>query len=163
MGRRSIKSDKSVYQQKREELGYSREEASAQMATVSPERLERLENGRVIMQPEDVLELSKGYHAPELCTYYCSHDCPIGEVSGRDVRLKDLSQIAVETLGALGKVDSLQARLLEIVSDGKITPDEFSDFAMIEENLEKIALSIDSLKLWIRNQKANGKLPENLS
>ena len=44
MGKRSVKENKTVYQRKREDLGYSREEASARMETISPERLERLDS-----------------------------------------------------------------------------------------------------------------------
>ncbi|MDD6679344.1 MAG: helix-turn-helix transcriptional regulator [Firmicutes bacterium] len=163
MGKRSVKENKTVYQRKREDLGYSREEASARMETISPERLERLENGRIPIQPRDVVELSRGYRAPELCSYYCRNDCAVGGQNGRDIRLKTLPQIAVETFAALNQVDAIKTRLLEIVSDGEVTAQEYADFAEIETVLEKLALSVDSLQLWIRNRKANGYLPEEMT
>ena len=70
MGRRSVKENKSVFQLKREELGLTRESASMGMTAVSPERLEKIENGKVQMQPYDALEMSRCYQAPELRNYY---------------------------------------------------------------------------------------------
>ena len=55
VGRRSVKENKSVFQLKREELGLTREAASMGMTAVSPERLEKIENDKVQMQPYDAL------------------------------------------------------------------------------------------------------------
>ena len=55
MGRRSVKENKSVYQQTRENLGLTREKAADLIPGFSPERLEKVENGRVQVQPEDVM------------------------------------------------------------------------------------------------------------
>lgn len=158
MGRKSVKSDKSEYQKKREELELTREAASELMDTISPERLFRLEDNPSMIQPEDVLELSRGYRAPELCTYYCRHDCAIGAENSRDVTLKELPEIAIETLGALSRIEKIKGRLAEIAADGEITEDEYRDFTEIETTLEKIALSVDNLKLWIKNTKAKGDM-----
>lgn len=46
MSKKSIKSNKSVYQQAREKLGLSREQASNVIQYLSPERIERIENGK---------------------------------------------------------------------------------------------------------------------
>lgn len=160
MGRKSVREDKTIYQQKREALSLSREDASALLETISPERLERLENGRVPFQPRDVLELSRGYRAPELCSHYCANDCPIGAENSRSVTLKELPRIAVETLHALGRVDAIRDALLEVAADGEITSDEYETFARIECTLEQLAASVDSLQLWIRSRKANGGLED---
>ena len=158
MGRRSIKADKSVYQQKREELGLTRETAAERLVTISPERLVRLENEPGRMQPEDVLELSAGYQAPELMNWYCRHDCAIGRETGRDIELKPLAQIAVETLSAMNRMEEIRSALPQIALDGKITPDEYETFSRIEGTLEQLAVSVDSLKLWVRNAMAGGDM-----
>lgn len=51
---------------------------------------------------------------------------------------------------------------MEIVVDGKITDDEITDFLRIQENLSKMSLAIDSLKLWVDNAIASGSLDHNL-
>ena len=49
-------------------------------------------------------------------------------------------------------------RLIEITVDGQITEDELPDFCSIQEKLNQMSLAIDSLKLWVENQIADGKL-----
>lgn len=161
MGRRSVKKEKSIYQLQREKRALTREAAADLLQTISPERLVRLENNPSAMRPEDVMELSAGYKAPELCSWYCKHDCAIGQVNARDVQLKDLTQVSLETLGALKNLNEIRDRLLEIVTDGAVTPEEYADFFGIQQNLEQIALAVDNLQLWIRDAQAAGRLPKN--
>mgnify|MGYP000624031513 CR=1 FL=1 len=78
MGRKSTRENKTIYQQLREEDNLPREKASELLAFISEDRLERIENEKVQPAPEDVIRMSQVYNAPELCNYYCSHECPIG-------------------------------------------------------------------------------------
>jgi len=72
--------------------------------------------------------------------------------------MKSFSQIAIETLNSLNKMNRLKDRLLEIVEDGQVRPDESDDFLIIKSTLDKIAASVDSLQLWVDKQIADGKL-----
>ena len=47
MGRISKKENKNIYQTRREELGLSRDKASELLETITPERIEKIENGKV--------------------------------------------------------------------------------------------------------------------
>ena len=58
MGRKSTKENKSVWQITRESLGLTREKAGDLIPGFSPERIEKIENGRTQIQPEDVMLLS---------------------------------------------------------------------------------------------------------
>ena len=158
MGRRSNKEDKSVYQEYREKLDLTREKASELIGFISAAKLEKIENGKVTVQPEDVIALSECYKAPELCNYYCSQECPIGQEHVPEIKIKDLAQIAVETLNSLNRLNKEKDRLLEIVEDGQITPDEYKDFFEIKKTLEKIALSVDTLQLWVDKSIADGHM-----
>lgn len=160
MGRKSVKPNKSIYQTTRESRGLTREAASELMPGMSPERLEKLENDRIVLQPEDVLLMAKAYKAPGLCNHYCSHECAIGQVSVPEVKEKVLSQIAIESLNALNKLDKEKMRLLEIVEDGEVTPDEYADFLKIKSTLDKISAATDSLQLWIEQRIADGIFPK---
>ena len=55
MGRLSTKENKNRYQLIREELGLSREKASELLESISPERLEKIENERSDPHPDEVL------------------------------------------------------------------------------------------------------------
>ena len=158
MGRKSNKEDKSVYQEMREKLDLTREKASELIGFISPAKLEQIENGKVSVQPEDVIAMADCYKAPELCNYYCSQECPIGQQYVPEIKVKDLAQIAIETLNSLNKMGKEKDRLLEIVEDGQITPDEYKDFFEIKKTLEKIALSVDTLQLWVDKSIADGHM-----
>ena len=67
-------------------------------------------------------------------------------------------QIAVETLNSLNKLSRSRDRLLEIVEDGEVQADEYADFAEIKATLDRIALSVSNLQLWVDEQIAAGNL-----
>ena len=160
MGRRSTKENKTIYQTTREELGLTREKAAEMIPGFSPERIEKIENGRIQIQPDDVMLLAEYYKAPFLCNYYCANECPIGQVHALRPEPKELAQIAVETLNALNRMNRSKDRLLEIVEDGQVRSDEYEDFVEIKEILDRIALSVANLQLWVNEQIAAGNLNE---
>ena len=114
MGRRSTKENKTIWQITREELSLTREKAGELIPGFSPERIEKIENGRTQIQPEDALLLAEYYKAPALVNYYCCNECPIGESHAVRAESKELTQIAVETLNAVNQMARIKDRLLEI-------------------------------------------------
>ena len=158
MGRKSTKENKSIWQVTREDLGLTREKAADLIPGFSPERIEKIENGRTQIQPEDVMLLAEYYKMPSLRNYYCTNECPIGRLRNLPTESKELAQIAVETLNAVNKLEKNKDRLLEIVEDGQVLSDEYADFAEIKSTLDRISLSVSSLQLWVDEQIAAGKL-----
>ena len=60
MSKASVKEHKSPYQLRREELRLTREEASDMLeGVISPNKLEKIENDRITLHPEDVLFMSQ--------------------------------------------------------------------------------------------------------
>lgn len=159
MGKKSTKENKTIYQQCREALELTREQAAERTDyMLSADKIEKIENERVYAHPEDVLEMSKCYNAPDLCNYYCSHECPIGQVYVPEVKIKDLSQITLEMLYSLDQLDKERQKLVEITVDGEISADEMEDFRRIDERLSQISMAIDSLKLWVNKSIAEGRI-----
>lgn len=150
--------EKSIYYQCRKEKGLTRDAVCDYLSTISVDRLERIENERINPTPEDILELSDFYKNYHLLNYYCSHECVIGKEYIPEVHIKDLSQIVLETLSSLNNISEKKNRLIDITVDGKITGDELRDFILIKDELEKISLTIDSLKLWTEQMKSNGSI-----
>ena len=155
MGRRSTKENKTIWQITREELGLTREKAGELIPGFSPERIEKIENGRTQIQPEDALLLAEYYKAPALVNYYCCNECPIGESHAVRAESKELTQIAVETLNAVNQMSRIKDRLLEIAEDGKVCNDELEDFMKIKSVLDKLAQSVSNLQLWMDEQIAS--------
>ncbi len=156
MGRASTKENKNRYQLAREDLGLTREEASDLLQVISPDRIEKIENERIEPQPYDVLVMSQGYKKPSLCNYYCSHECPIGKQYVPEVQVKELSSIVLEMLASLNSVNKQKDRLIEITADGKISGDEIDDFIYIQEELERISITVETLQLWAEKMLVNG-------
>ncbi len=158
MARTSVKTNKNIYHTTREALNLTREKASELLVSLPPERIEKIENERIIPHPEDILAMAKGYKAPHLCNHYCSHECPIGQEYVPEVKTKDLSQIVLEMLAYLNSMNSKKDRLVEITYDGKIDKDEIDDFIYIQQELERISVAVETLQLWSEKMLAEGKI-----
>ena len=156
MGKKSTKENKTRYHLVREELGLSREQASELLETIPPERIERIENEKVSPYPEEILVMAEKYKRPSLCNYYCSQHCPIGQQYVPEVEVKELSSIVLEMLAALNAINKEKDRLVEIAADGKIDNDEIDDFIFIQEELERISITVETLQLWSEKMLANG-------
>ena len=160
MGRKSTRENKSIYQITRESLGLTREKAGELIPGFSPERIEKIENERVQIRPDDVKMMAEYYKAPGLCNYYCSEECHIGKGRTPRVESRELVQIAVETINGINRLNRVKDRLLEIAEDGTISPDEYEDFAEIRETLEKLQVSVSTLQLWLEQKMAEGEIRE---
>lgn len=158
MGRSSSKKNKSIYQQRREEFGLSREKASEVLAGIPPERIEKIENEKTFPHPEDILSMAEGYKMPDLCNYYCANECPIGKQYVPEIKIKDLSQIILEMLASLNSLQRKQERLIEITADGVIDNEEITDFVAIQKELERISITVETLQLWSEKMLAEGKI-----
>lgn len=158
MGRASTKENKNEYFQAREALGLTRAEASELLETITEDKLERIESGKIAPRAEDVLIMAQKYKKPELCNYYCSNECPIGQKMVPQVKIKELQSIVLEMLAALNNVGKTKDRLIEIAADGVISADEIDDFIAIQNELERISTTVDTLKLWTEKMLSSGAI-----
>ena len=74
------------------------------------------------------------------------------------MKIKDLSQIVLETIASLNAMQRQKERLIEITVDGKITGDELADFVHIQEELEKISVAVETLQLWCERMLDTGAI-----
>ncbi len=158
MARASTKENKTVYQVRREELGLSREKAGEILGAIPPERIERIESGKFTAHPDEVIVMADKYQAPQLCNYYCANECEIGKRYVPEIKVKDLSQIVLEMLASLNTVKQRQERLIEITADGLIEADEVKDFIQIQEDLERISITVETLQFWAEQKIASGEI-----
>ena len=160
MARVSTKENKNVYHKTREALQLTREEASDLLESISPERIEKIENERSLPHPDEVLVMADKYKQPSLCNYYCANQCPIGQQYVPEIKVKDLSQIVLEMLASLNSMTKQKERFIEITVDGKISGDELEDFIYIQEELERISIAVETLQLWSERMLATGAIDE---
>ena len=149
MPRRSTKENKTAYQRSRERAGLTREAAAERMAFLSAARIEKIENERAELHPEEVLAMAEAYADPMLRNVYCTQECPIGKKYVPPLEEKSISQITLEMVVTLNELTAEKDRLMEITVDGTITPDEEQDFRAIRDNLNRMSAAIESLKLWV--------------
>ena len=160
MGKQSTRENKTIYQVCREEQGLTREKASEKMIGVSASRIEKIEYELQDPTPYDIVQMADCYRRPDLCNYYCANQCPIGQEYVPEVKIKDLSQIVLEMLASLNAMNKRKDRLIEITADGKISDDELEDFLYIQEELERISITVETLQLWAEKMLAAGVIDE---
>lgn len=158
MGKKSTKENKNIYQLNRERLELTREKASELLESVTSDRIEKIESGKSLPHPDEVLAMAKCYQNPLLCNYFCSEECPIGRQYVPKVESKMLSQIVLEMLASLNSIDKKKNRLIEITADGEVSDDELKDFVAIQEELEQISLTVESLQLWAETMMIKGEI-----
>lgn len=132
--------------------------ASALNSPIQPERLERIENGKFPITPDEVMLLSRIYGEPTLCNHYCANECPIGHKYVPEIKVKDLAQIVLEMLSSLNSMKKRQERLIEITADGTIDDGEIKDFVCIQKELEHISITVETLQLWVEQMLADKKI-----
>ncbi len=158
MGKKSVRENKNEYQLAREAQELTREAASELMEYVSDDRIEKIESGKSLPHPDEILLMAKAYKAPHLCNYFCSHECPIGQESVPQLEYKSLAEITLVMLSSLNTMEKYKDRLIEITSNGQVDEDQVEDFETIRANLEQISLMTQSLKLWVDKAIADGKM-----
>ena len=157
MGRKSIKENKNIYFTSREEAGLTRSQASEAMGYISESRIDKIENDRTNVHPDDVVAMAAAYKKPQLCNYYCTHECSIGKNNVTELQLSNLPELSLGILNSLNALNTQKDRLMEIAEDGKISEDEIADFTAIQKNLNKISATVESLKLWVAQAIADEK------
>ncbi len=106
--------------------------------------------------PDEVLQMSNLYNAPELCNYYCTHHCPIGKGSP-ELMYNNLEQITVRLMVAMHYLEDANDGIFRILEDGKVENEEREEFTKILEILSKISYSANSLELWAQKNKFKKK------
>ena len=97
--------------------------------------------------PQDVKLMAELYGAPELCDYYCTHQCPIKR--GEKPLLHDnLSEISASLMSSMHFLDNANDRIHSILGDSIVSDDEKTEFCKIMGTLKDIAYSAESLLLW---------------
>ena len=110
--------------------------------------------GSLFLRENDKI-VSEKYKSPELCNYYCSNQCPIGRQYVPEVKIQDLSQIVLHLVDFLNTVQADQRTLIGITADGIIVDSKIEDFVDIQNELEKVAITVLVLQLWPEQLVAN--------
>ena len=158
MGRKSTRENKNIYQITREEANMTRAEASEAIGFMSESMIEKIEYDQTIPDPDEVLAMAKAYKKLDLCNFYCSQECPIGQEYVPEVKIAELSQIVLHLLASQNTLEKEKNRLIEITVDGNISAEEVEDFVRIQKVINRISLAADAMRLWIDQNIASGNI-----
>ena len=61
MGKKSIRENKNIYQTSRENMEYTRERAGELMEYVSSDRIEKIESGKSLPHPDEIIAMAECY------------------------------------------------------------------------------------------------------
>ncbi|MBQ6496251.1 MAG: helix-turn-helix domain-containing protein [Firmicutes bacterium] len=145
------------YKELRRAMEWSRETAAAELG-MSDDKLERIENGKQIPNPQDVLRMADAYRSPELCNYYCHHDCEIGQRYVPEVPDASLPKIILNLLRAANEFEDMEKKLIRITADEEIEIAEIPEMVEIQNTLEKLSLMIEALQLCIEKKIGKGEI-----
>lgn len=139
-----------TYIKARKDKGFSREQAVDAMSNaMSPDRLQRLENGKVALQPQDVLAMSKAYNMPELRNHYCTNNCPIGKEYIPEIEMcTNIYELLVNITLLIETAYNDRFKLLEKLAQGKAPAFDDNEFYIIQDNLDKLSACIEALQIW---------------
>lgn len=85
---------------------------------------------------ETVVLMAHKYRTPEMLTYYCAQECPIGRARGMSApEINSLCQVSIKAISMLQHTSEINSLLLDIAKDGKI--DE-SDIPTVTKVIEWI-------------------------
>ena len=151
-----MEKETNYYRQCREELSPKpSREAAAELigGGMTEDILEKIETGSRNPRPEEVQDMAKAYHRPELCNYYCTHECAIGRSNVAPIDgKKNISAITLEILSSMNYLEEQKNRLVDITPDEELSEDEYEDMIKIRDRLKKMAGSIANLQLWVDQQ-----------
>ena len=145
-----------IYLEVRNSLDLSRDRASELLETISPEKLERIENEKQLPSPEDVMIMADKYAEPNIRNYYCANQCPMGQHFVPRIEFNDLEKTVLKLVASLNSMHAKQDKLIEIAEDGMISDDEMLDFISIQKDLEKVSLAVSALEVWTEKMMSSG-------
>lgn len=149
------------YKEIRRSMGWSRETAAAELG-MSDDKLERIENGKQLPNPQDVLRMSDAYQAPEICNYYCHHDCEIGRVYVPEVPDSGLPKIILNLLKSANEFENMEKKLIHITADETIADEEIPEMVEIQSTLEQLSIMIEALQLCVEKKIDKGEINRQL-
>ena len=148
MGRKSNNDHNNILLQARLDADMTRADVYSK-SSISSNVLQRIEKDASKATPQDVVNLSKAYGRKELCNYYCSNICEIGQKYVPHItNVSDLPKITLGLISSLKTVENFLDRFIEISADGEVDEEEQEDFELFKSHLDELSLAIESLKLW---------------
>lgn len=155
MGRDATKATGNVWYEARKKAAmyndnFASRAGAAECLGISEDCLKSAELNLYKSMPVDVaVIMADGYKAPELCNYYCLHECPIGRDKPIAEETTSIERVTLKILKGIKteRLNEMKEKLVEIAEDGVISEDEKGDMEEILSYLDELAKTISELRL----------------
>lgn len=109
-----------VFRTTRENLNLTRDQASELITCITAAKLEKIERGITIPQPDDVICLARGYNNPHLLSHYCSNICEIGKLISPSYCNHNLCEIIINLLACSEYLERNRKPLTKLISSKEV-------------------------------------------
>lgn len=165
MGNDSTKANTNVYFLARKQAAKYDErlcsrESAADLIGVSSSSLADYELGQTKVVPVDkVAIMAEVYHAPQLKTLYCKHECPIGKLLAVSTEVKTIERVTLGLLGQLDlrKLEDIKKTLIDVSLNEREDLDELKELQEIRLYFDKLQEKISELTLLCDKREADSK------
>lgn len=124
-------------------------EGAAEAIGVSPSAMADYELGNIKVVPVDkVNTMAEVYNAPELRSWYCSTQCPLGVGNVRQIDAQSFDRMVNHVVSVFRKAAPISNILLDVAEDGRIDKSEVVTIEEIAEEIIKIMLCCGEFMLW---------------
>ena len=135
-----------IYYTARRFAGFT-QERWAEAVGVSVDSIRCYENGSVIPSDATVSAMCEISNHTALGYWHLRNKSPIAADALPEVEQLPLPQAVIQLIRAIADYNDMQGKLIEMVSDGKITPDEQLNWDGIVCRLDKIIQSAIQVKI----------------
>ncbi len=161
MGKGCMNADENIYFACRKEAAkyndrLNSRDSAADLLGVSVSSLADYELGNTKVVPVDkVVLMADLYNSPELCTFYCANECPIGKRKAHPCGMTSIELSTVRLLDVMN-LDEVKKRLellIHLAAAGKI--EDIDSLQEIIDYLDRIRVEVEQITLVY--QKAKGE------
>ena len=115
----------------------------------STQMISKIENGKRIPTPDEVLDLAKTTGNPTLLGYYCTVYCSLNYIPPEhQMRVFGIEEAKEQMALGFQSLENGITQLLEVLQDSRIEEEEFSRFFSALSTLKQISNAIHGLRNW---------------
>ena len=148
-----------IYYNARRAAGLT-QERFAEMIGCSPDSVRNYEAGTQVPGDDIVRAMCEISGMGILAYWHLCRKSTLAADMLPEVDRLPLPQAVVQLLCAIGDFDDNHRTLVKMAADGKISGDELEDFIFIQEELERISITVETLQLWSERMLATGVIDE---
>ena len=130
----------------------SRAGAAEELGCISEDSLKKYELD-LIRPPSDVVALmADAYNQPELRSWYCANECPLGKDRVAEIELLPLERTSIRIHNSTKELESAIDLIFTVVADGVIDESEWAEIEKVKEILTRVKTSIEEVAIAIEKQ-----------